>query len=451
MQPDAPELGRDDAAARMRPLLRRARELGAHLHVDMESLDTLEATTDLVFDLLAEREFREGPSTGVVLQAYLRDSPAQLERVLEWARATPRGAPLAIRLVKGAYWDHEIVEARQHGWTRARLRGQGGLRSQLRGADAAAARRPPPGPRQGRLAQPALGRPRHRLQPAERRRRRRSRASGPARARRRAGGGAAGKRPARSRVLPGGGPRGRDGLPRPPAAREHLERVVPARPPARDADRGAAGGAALSGAAAVRQRADAGAAPRAGARGAARRAARARPPAAARGAGAGLGRARRRHPASTPPTRASRIASSRARGGRASGTWRAAVEAARRGAAEWGAPPGASSGPRSCRPPPSGCASAALELAALQVRECAKPWAEADADVCEAIDFLEYYARGAVELERGRELLQVARRAQHDALRAARGGRRDLAVELPARHPRRDDRGRARRRQRRRC
>src|SRR5204863_2549607 len=48
-----------------------------------------------------------------------------------------------------------------------------------------------------------------------------------------------------------------------------------------------------------------------------------------------------------------------------------------------------------------------LELAALMVRECAKPWPEADADVCEAIDFLEYYARGAVALERGPELLQV--------------------------------------------
>ncbi len=48
-----------------------------------------------------------------------------------------------------------------------------------------------------------------------------------------------------------------------------------------------------------------------------------------------------------------------------------------------------------------------LELAALEVLECAKPWPEADADVCEAIDFLEYYARGAVALEAGRELLQV--------------------------------------------
>jgi RHH-type proline utilization regulon transcriptional repressor/proline dehydrogenase/delta 1-pyrroline-5-carboxylate dehydrogenase len=47
------------------------------------------------------------------------------------------------------------------------------------------------------------------------------------------------------------------------------------------------------------------------------------------------------------------------------------------------------------------------ELAALEVRECAKPWAEADADVCEAIDFLRYYARAAIELERGPELTQV--------------------------------------------
>ena len=48
-----------------------------------------------------------------------------------------------------------------------------------------------------------------------------------------------------------------------------------------------------------------------------------------------------------------------------------------------------------------------LEIAALEVRECAKPWPEADADVCEAIDFLEYYARGAVALDAGPELLQV--------------------------------------------
>jgi proline dehydrogenase len=117
LRPEAPEIGRDDAARRMRPLLARAQELGAHLHIDMESVDTLEATLDLVVELLDEPELRDGPSTGVVMQAYLRESPDQLERVLDWARATERRPPLVVRLVKGAYWDQEIVEARQHGWT----------------------------------------------------------------------------------------------------------------------------------------------------------------------------------------------------------------------------------------------------------------------------------------------------------------------------------------------
>ncbi len=61
-----------------------------------------------------------------------------------------------------------------------------------------------------------------------------------------------------------------------------------------------------------------------------------------------------------------------------------------------------------------------LELAALEVRECAKPWPEADGDVCEAIDFLEYYARAALALAEGRALLQVP--GEHNELRyVARG------------------------------
>jgi len=116
LRPQAPELGRDDAARRLRPLLARARDLDAHLHVDMESLDSLETTLELVFGLLDEDEFAGGPSAGLVLQAYLRDSPEELDRILEWAGSSNRRAPLVIRLVKGAYWDHEVIEARQHGW-----------------------------------------------------------------------------------------------------------------------------------------------------------------------------------------------------------------------------------------------------------------------------------------------------------------------------------------------
>jgi proline dehydrogenase len=116
LRPDAPELGRRDAAARLRPLLRRARELDAHIHIDMESLDSREAVLDLVLDVLSENEFADGPSAGLVLQAYLRDSPEQLSQVLDRAQGTARTPPLTVRLVKGAYWDHELVQASQHGW-----------------------------------------------------------------------------------------------------------------------------------------------------------------------------------------------------------------------------------------------------------------------------------------------------------------------------------------------
>ena len=107
---------------------------------------------------------------------------------------------------------------------------------------------------------------------------------------------------------------------------------------------------------------------------------------------------------STDPGDPSRLVAGAGRAG--DGDVAAAVELAGRGFAEWSARSAAE------RAEVLVAAAAALrsrrhELAALAVRECAKPWPEADADVCEAIDFLEYYAREAVALDRGRELLQV--------------------------------------------
>jgi RHH-type proline utilization regulon transcriptional repressor/proline dehydrogenase/delta 1-pyrroline-5-carboxylate dehydrogenase len=84
----------------------------------------------------------------------------------------------------------------------------------------------------------------------------------------------------------------------------------------------------------------------------------------------------------------------------------AAVQAARRGFDRWAARPARDRAEVLLR-------AAALmrdrrpELTALAVRECAKPWDQADGDVCEAIDFLEFYARGALALERGKPLFQV--------------------------------------------
>ncbi len=117
IRPEAPARGVEDAAARLRPLLARANELGAHLHIDMESLDARETTLGLIAELLGEEAFRGGPSAGVVLQAYLRDAAGELAEIIAANSRAGRAVPLTIRLVKGAYWDHEVVEAGQHGWT----------------------------------------------------------------------------------------------------------------------------------------------------------------------------------------------------------------------------------------------------------------------------------------------------------------------------------------------
>jgi RHH-type proline utilization regulon transcriptional repressor/proline dehydrogenase/delta 1-pyrroline-5-carboxylate dehydrogenase len=107
---------------------------------------------------------------------------------------------------------------------------------------------------------------------------------------------------------------------------------------------------------------------------------------------------------STDPGRPERVVAHAGRATEADAA--AAVEAAERGFAEWGARPAAERA-RALQAAAARLRERRLELAALQVRECAKPWPEADGDVCEAIDFLEYYALQAIELERGRELLQV--------------------------------------------
>jgi RHH-type proline utilization regulon transcriptional repressor/proline dehydrogenase/delta 1-pyrroline-5-carboxylate dehydrogenase len=87
----------------------------------------------------------------------------------------------------------------------------------------------------------------------------------------------------------------------------------------------------------------------------------------------------------------------------------AALQAAQRGFKTWGRTPAAERAEVLIRAA-QWLRDRRLEITALEVRETAKPWREADADVCEAIDFLEYYARGAIALEEnpdgGFDLLQ---------------------------------------------
>lgn len=99
---------------RLRPIFRKAIATGAALTLDLEQFRYRDLTFQVFTSLLDEEEFHGYHDAGVVLQAYLRDADRDLERVLGWARE--RGRVFSLRLVKGAYWDYETVIAAQEGW-----------------------------------------------------------------------------------------------------------------------------------------------------------------------------------------------------------------------------------------------------------------------------------------------------------------------------------------------
>ena len=99
---------------KLQPILRRARELGVFINFDMESYAHKNTTLELFKTIFTEEEFKDWPHAGIVIQAYLRDSEADLRHLIDWGRA--RGTRFAVRLVKGAYWDYETIKSRQNGW-----------------------------------------------------------------------------------------------------------------------------------------------------------------------------------------------------------------------------------------------------------------------------------------------------------------------------------------------
>ena len=106
--------GIDGAKERIRPILRMARDRDAHVHFDMEHYDAKDLTLALFRELLSEDEFRD-VAAGVVIQAYLRDARDDLADLIAWSSG--RARPITVRLVKGAYWDAETVHARASGWS----------------------------------------------------------------------------------------------------------------------------------------------------------------------------------------------------------------------------------------------------------------------------------------------------------------------------------------------
>lgn len=102
------------AMARVLPLFLRARQRGAFLNLDMEQWSLNGITYDLFERIVMHDSLRDWPHVGIVVQAYLRRSAEHVERLLELAKR--RSTPIVVRLVKGAYWDYELVVAEQNGY-----------------------------------------------------------------------------------------------------------------------------------------------------------------------------------------------------------------------------------------------------------------------------------------------------------------------------------------------
>lgn len=90
---------------RLAAILQAARRHDAFVNVDLEQYRYKEITYAIFREVLSRPEFGDFSAAGIVVQAYLREAEQDLQGLIEWNRR--RGAPLAIRLVKGAYWDYE--------------------------------------------------------------------------------------------------------------------------------------------------------------------------------------------------------------------------------------------------------------------------------------------------------------------------------------------------------
>jgi RHH-type transcriptional regulator, proline utilization regulon repressor / proline dehydrogenase / delta 1-pyrroline-5-carboxylate dehydrogenase len=99
---------------RLRPILLRARSRGAFVYFDMESFAHKNATLHIFKHVLMEKDFRDWTDVGIAIQAYLQSCGDDLAGLADWARQ--RGSPVWVRLVKGAYWDYEVVNAAQKDW-----------------------------------------------------------------------------------------------------------------------------------------------------------------------------------------------------------------------------------------------------------------------------------------------------------------------------------------------
>lgn len=99
---------------RLSQIARKAKENNVQIYVDAEDIEHNNIIYDTYKKVFSSTEFEDVMYPGIVLQAYAKNAILRIKDLLEFAKN--RGNPIAIRLVKGAYWDHEKASANQNQW-----------------------------------------------------------------------------------------------------------------------------------------------------------------------------------------------------------------------------------------------------------------------------------------------------------------------------------------------
>ncbi|NOR43736.1 MAG: L-glutamate gamma-semialdehyde dehydrogenase [Gammaproteobacteria bacterium] len=99
---------------RLIPILECALEHHAFVMIDMEQYDYKNIILTCFLEILEDSRFRYWPDIGIAIQTYLRDSFDDLSRIVEVLKK--RATPATVRLVRGAYWDYETIVADQNNW-----------------------------------------------------------------------------------------------------------------------------------------------------------------------------------------------------------------------------------------------------------------------------------------------------------------------------------------------
>ncbi|MBI4343480.1 MAG: bifunctional proline dehydrogenase/L-glutamate gamma-semialdehyde dehydrogenase [Candidatus Omnitrophica bacterium] len=112
--PICPQRSLEQACRRLEPLLQHAGQVGALVNLDMEQCELRDLTLALARHLLVHSTAAARARLGLVVQAYLRDAEPSVDALLQWLAGHERA--LTVRLVKGAYWDFEVAQAARRHW-----------------------------------------------------------------------------------------------------------------------------------------------------------------------------------------------------------------------------------------------------------------------------------------------------------------------------------------------